>query len=512
MADDVAKLLAEIIFEANTSGITKAEKKLKQLEKATKESDVKISAGQQRQMKELRQFIETERQARARVRDLNKELKAQKAIGADKSGVDRLTRELDIAKKYQAAIKDVNAARLKAIGPKTGKPLPPPKMGPIVDKKQLAREIGEAKTQVKELDEILNMENVLFPKGLNTKAADLTGMVGDYKGLKQMVREKTATEREVLEARKRGEHHLDAEQFSQDDSAFDNPDVGRGDDTQLHTSNKTQEEYDKRHPDSYKGHEVHDDRITPEDWTPPTWTNRDKAQWELDSQRQKLETMEYYFSIGKQRKKVVEKQRAYVNYLRQVVKNFAVPGHLDTWTQQTREERAAKRKADKEQAEKNKGKEWYQQKEKAKVALSKIKASEAREYKKAKGITTSGEAPWAKLGLTTMLKSRELDDLGVDNGPRVDILTSDYPDSDHFPDKLRSPPPHRNVKPRAKVEMEQMEAVASELNDAFIETLIEEFVTETPKAIEKATPKATPKVEAKAIREDIDKIVDGVVD
>ena len=508
MADDVAKLLAEIIFEANTSGITKAEKKLKQLEKVTKESDVKISAGQQKQMKELRQFIETERQARARVRDLNKELKAQKAIGADKSGVDKLTRELDVAKKYQAAIKDVNAARLKAIGPKTGKPLPPPKMGPIVDKKQLAREIGEAKTQVKELDEILNMENVLFPKGLNTKAADLTGMVGDYKGLKQMVREKTATEREVLEARKRGEHHLDAEQFSQDDSVFDNPDVGHGDDTQLHTSNKTQEEYDKRHPDSYKGHEVHDDRITPEDWKRPTWKSKDDVYSELMIEGPKLQSIQKYFDAGKQRKKVLDSQKDYVEYLQAVLKEFDEPGYLEQWLQQRRDARGEQKAKKARFQDSSKG----QEREKAKVALSKIKASEAREYKKAKGITTSGEAPWAKLGLTTMLKSGELDDLGVDNGPRVDILTSDYHDSDHFPDKLRSPPPHRTVKSHAKVEMEQMEAVASELNDAFIETLIEEFVTETPKAIEKATPKATPKVEAKAIREDIDKQVDGVVD
>ena len=90
------------------------------------------------------------KQAR-RVKELTAELAKQKEVGGDKARIEKLQRELDLAVKYEQAVKSINALRLKAITPRG----PKQKWVDIapdvkVDKKTLMKEVEEAKRELKD--------------------------------------------------------------------------------------------------------------------------------------------------------------------------------------------------------------------------------------------------------------------------------------------------------------------------------------------------------------------------
>jgi hypothetical protein len=423
MSDDVAKLIAEIIFDAQTGDIDKVQKKLKDLEKQSEETGKKLSTFQQKQVRELNEFVKSETQAARRVKDLTAELAKQKQVGGDKARIEKLQRELDLAVKYEQAMKSVNAQRLKAITPRG----PKQKWVDIapdvkVDKKTLMKEVEEAKRELKDAMDAMDWDRVLFPRGFETKSQDIAGLVGDIKSHGRIIREAAIAQKQRDEAVRAGAASIDQEAFFQSDEYYDVPETSKGD-VGAAESGFTQKEYDARYGDKYRngvdrvtkkqledaekegrfqetvvtgsdygGHEVSDDRITEPTWQRPV-ADKSTVENMLMTEAGKYTWMKKRFEEGKFRKKVIDRQADYVSYLQAKLKDFDEPGYLENWLEERRQKRKERQEREKQFAESVRGKE----REKARVALSKIKSSEAQEYKKKRGLTTQWDVPQEKL-------------------------------------------------------------------------------------------------------------------
>ncbi len=423
MNDDVAKLIAEIIFVAQTGDIDKVQKKLKDLEKQSEETGKKLSTFQQKQVRELNEFVKSETQAARRVKELSAELAKQKQVGGDKARIEKLQRELDLAVKYEQAMKSVNAQRLKAITPRG----PKQKWVDIapdvkVDKKTLMKEVEEAKRELKDAMDTMDWDRVLFPRGFETKTQDIAGLVGDIKSHGRIIREAVIAQKQRNEAVRAGAAGIDEEAFFQSDEYYDVPETSRGD-VGAAESGFTQKEYDARYGDKYRnrvdrvtkkqledaekegrfqetvvtgsdygGHEVSDDRITEPTWQRPV-ADKNTVENMLMTEAGKYTWMKKRFEEGKFRKKVIDRQADYVSYLQAKLKDFDEPGYLENWLEERRQKRKERQEREKKFAESARGKE----REKARVALSKIKSSEAQEYKKKRGLTTQWDVPQEKL-------------------------------------------------------------------------------------------------------------------
>lgn len=423
MSDDVAKLIAEIIFDAQTGDLDKVQKKLKDLERQSEETGKKLSAFQQKQIRELNEFVKSETQAARRVKELTAELAKQKQVGGDKTRIERLQRELDLAVKYEQAMKSVNAQRLKAITPRG----PKQKWVDIapdvkVDKKTLMKEVEEAKRELKDAMDAMDLDRVLFPRGFETKNWDIAGIVGDIKSHGRVIREAAVAQKLRNEAVRAGAASIDEEAFFQNDDYYDVPETSKGD-VGPAESGFTQKEYDARYGDKYKnrvdrvtkkqledaekegrfqetvvtgsdygGHEVSDDRITEPTWQRPV-ADKSTVENMLLTEAGKYTWMKKKFEEGKFRKKVIDRQADYVSYLQAKLKDFDEPGYLENWLEERRQKRKERQEREKQFAESVRGKE----REKARVALSKIKSSEAQEYKKKRGLTTQWDVPQEKL-------------------------------------------------------------------------------------------------------------------
>ena len=423
MSNDVAKLIAEIIFDAQTGDIDKVQKKLKDLEKQSEETGKKLSTFQQKQVRELNEFVKSETQATRRVKDLTAELAKQKKVGSDKAGIEKLQRELDLAVKYEQAMKSVNAQRLKAITPRG----PKRKWVDIapdvkVDKKTLMKEVEEAKRELKDAMDTMDLDRVLFPRGFKTKNQDIAGLVGDIKSHGRIIREAAIAQKQRNEAVRAGAASIDQEAFFQSDDYYDVPETSKGD-VGPAESGFTQKEYDARYGDKYRnrvdrvtkkqledaekegrfqetivtgsdygGHEVSDDRITEPTWQRPV-ADKSTVENMLMTEAGKYTWMKKKFEEGKFRKKVIDRQSDYVSYLQAKLKDFDEPGYLENWLEERRQKRKERQESEKKFAESVRGKE----REKARIALSKIKSSEAQEYKKKRGLTTQWDVPQEKL-------------------------------------------------------------------------------------------------------------------
>lgn len=364
MANDVEKLIAEIIFVAKTGDIDTVAKKLNQLKKETAESDSKLSVAQKKQIKELQEFVKTEQQAATRVEELNKKLVEQQKVGG--GNVDQLKRELDVARKYQDNLKSINKTRLEAISPKSKKPIER-KITPTIDRKALLKDIGEVDAELEDLEEILNLDRVLFPRGLTKSHHDIDGFIGDLKDVettqKELKKQWADSDFEskfgVVRDLKPSVFDTSADQYGKDLSM---------------------EEYEKRYGKAYsQPHSVFDDRVTPEDWERPKWT-RERAERELGRQQQKLYTMEGYLSIGKQKKERVDAKRELVQYLEKVVEDFDDPGSLDKWMKSNFERKRIH--VDQSVLDSPKYKKQQATKLRQRSLMSKVKSAEARDYKK----------------------------------------------------------------------------------------------------------------------------------
>ena len=423
MSDDVAKLIAEIIFDAQTGDIDKVQKKLKDLEKQSEETGKKLSTFQQKQVRELNEFVKSETQAARRVKDLTAELAKQKQVGGDKARIEKLQRELDLAVKYEQAMKSVNAQRLKAITPRG----PKQKWVDIapdvkVDKKTLMKEVEEAKRELKDAMDAMDLDKVLFPRGFKTKNQDVAGLVGDIKSHGRIIREAAIAQKQRDEAVRTGAASIDQEAFFQSDEYYDVPETSKGD-VGAAESGFTQKEYDARYGDKYRnrvdrvtkkqledaekegrfqetvvtgsdygGHEVSDDRITEPTWQRPV-ADKSTVENMLMTEAGKYTWMKKRFEEGKFRKKVIDRQADYVSYLQAKLKDFDEPGYLENWLEERRQKRKERQEREKKFVESARGKE----REKARVALSKIKSSEAQEYKKKRGLNTQWDVPQEKL-------------------------------------------------------------------------------------------------------------------
>ena len=423
MSDDVAKLIAEIIFDAQTGDLDKVQKKLKDLEKQSEETGKKLSAFQQKQIRELNEFVKSETQAARRVKELNAELAKQKEVGGDKARIEKLQRELDLAVKYEQAVKSINAQRLKAITPRG----PKRKWVDIapdvkVDKKTLMKEVEEAKRELKDAMDAMDWDRVLFPRGFETKSQDIAGLVGDIKSHGRIIREAAIAQKQRIEAIRAGAASIDQEAFFQSGEYYDVPETSKGD-VSAAESGFTQKEYDARYGDKYRnrvdrvtkkqleeaekegrfqetivtgsdygGHEVSDDRITEPTWQRPV-ADKSTVENMLMTEAGKYTWMKKKFEEGKLRKKVIDRQADYVSYLQAKLKDFDEPGYLENWLEERRQKRKERQESEKKFAESVRGKE----REKARIALSKIKSTEAQEYKKKRGLTTQWDVPQEKL-------------------------------------------------------------------------------------------------------------------
>lgn len=374
MNDDVARLIAEIIFDAQTGDIDKVQKKLKELEEQSEKTGKKLTESQRSAVAEIQKVVNAEVQAIEKVKSLTQEFEKQNAVGADSTVVDRLQKELELANKQLKTLKDINKykiANLEVDKKREKRRGSAPVTRP--ESKLSKREILEKAAELREATEVADWDRVLSPPGLGDKRIDMGSIIEDMEQLDEIVYAADREARERFEASKRGmadptvvesqfEKARDKTLYQRHEAKWGSQYTRPDDDLYRSgfsfydkTGRFTEEMYDAWWGDdyekiraesdelrekivgaSYGGHKVFTDPFTDTDWVPEEWT-KEKASAAVGMKKGRLDWVQKNVPSGDKKKKAMDRLEYLIEYFSAVEQDLHTPGYLEEWLKKRKE-------------------------------------------------------------------------------------------------------------------------------------------------------------------------------